>query len=231
VITPILDSCWYGHSTLGLFRADCSSAGSTLALDLQPFRIELNQICIVTGTFTNNSVISLEMEMCSSVIAFLKAPWETADFASIKWQDHHVATGPSLERKAIRPPDCTHSTVRRTAALRIDAYGYSKVCGAIWHFHGPRNHAVTFSHTCKSSVLLNQSQIASARSRTDNAIDGHGKLSKLACDFQPTGLRRFGTAVLPFGWRHRRMFGTNESGSSKLMMSSHFDDTQSALQG
>jgi hypothetical protein len=30
-----------------------------------PFGSKVNRICIVTGTFTNNSVISLEMEMCN----------------------------------------------------------------------------------------------------------------------------------------------------------------------
>jgi hypothetical protein len=65
VITPSPTHAGDGHSTLGLVRADCSSAGSSLALDLQPFRLKVNQICAVVGTFTNNSVISLDIEICS----------------------------------------------------------------------------------------------------------------------------------------------------------------------
>ena len=61
VITPSPTHAGDGHSTLGLVRADCSLAGSTL----KPVRLRVNQICAVMGTFTNNSVISLETEICS----------------------------------------------------------------------------------------------------------------------------------------------------------------------
>jgi hypothetical protein len=217
----VIDSCCNGHSTLGLFRADFSSAGSTLALDLQPFRLKLNLICIVTGMFTNNSVISRGMEMCSHRIleSSMRNDRLCFDNSAALLSRCRSVTG---DGNAIRPPDCTNSNVKDTdfESQCIRPFQSMRCCSG-----NLTNHKVNSPHTRESWVLLTQSRISPARSQPDNAIHGYENLSKRPCDSQSTRHRRYGIAFLSFTWRSRRTYSTNEIESSKMKTSLHFHDT------